>query len=159
MNTAYIGVGSNLGDRLGNLRKAKRLLSEKPGFEEIRTSPFYETEPVGGPADSPKYLNGVWEIKTGLSPAEMLEALRDIENTFGRTREYADAPRTLDLDLLVWGDMVLDEGDLKLPHPRMHERFFVMKPFSDLAPQWVHPGYKKSAKQLMEALLANPKEA
>jgi len=159
MSTAYVGVGSNLGDRLGNLRKAKRVLAEKSGIEDIRTSPFYETEPVGGPGDSPKYLNGVWEINTALSPAELLETLRDVENSFGRTRPFADAPRTLDLDLLVWDDMVLDEGDLKLPHPKMHERFFVMKPFSDLAPQWMHPGYKKSAKQLMEALLANSKEA
>lgn len=159
MNCFYIGAGSNLGDRLTTLRKAYAVLGSSAGIEKILSSAFYETDPVGGPPDSPKFLNAVWAVETELSPRQCLALLQDIENRFGRTRSEADAPRTLDLDLLTCRDMMLEEDDLVLPHPRLHERFFVLKPFSDLAPQWIHPKFRKSAKQLLETVLESHKQS
>ncbi|MBU4311686.1 MAG: 2-amino-4-hydroxy-6-hydroxymethyldihydropteridine diphosphokinase [Candidatus Omnitrophica bacterium] len=127
----YIGVGSNLGDRQGNIEAAIQGLREAGGIEVTKVSSIYETEPVGGP-QQPKYLNGVIAINTELEPRQLLLALQKIENQFGRERSVKNGPRTIDLDILMYGEEEIDEPDLKIPHPRMHEREFVLKPLRDI---------------------------
>lgn len=126
---ALIGLGSNLGDRLGALRAAVAGLPDV-----VAVSPVYETEPVGGPEGQPPYLNLVAELSTDLSPRELLEVARRLEAAAGRERAERFGPRTLDVDILLVGDEVVDEPDLTIPHPRMHERRFVLAPLADLAP-------------------------
>jgi len=127
----YIGVGSNLGDRQGYIEKAIQKLKETKGIEVKRVSNIYETEPVGWPEQG-KYLNGVIEIETDVEPKDLLRALQGIERQLGRKRIVKDGPRTIDLDILLYGDRNLDEPGLKIPHPKMHEREFVMKPLREL---------------------------
>jgi 2-amino-4-hydroxy-6-hydroxymethyldihydropteridine diphosphokinase len=127
----YIGVGANIGDREKNISEAVQKIQDIDGVEVKKISPLYETEPVGGP-DQPKYLNGVLEIETDFSPRHLLDILHDIENRLGRERTVKNGPRTIDLDILTYGDSRVDEPDLKIPHPRMAEREFVQKPLSDL---------------------------
>ena len=153
MPRIFIGAGSNLGHRFGFLSSARIHLSERPGFRFLKASPNYETKPVGGPEGQANYLNSVWEFETELSAREVLTALQEVENAFGRERSVPNAPRTLDLDLLAYDDQVADEEGLTLPHPRMQDRAFVLKPLSDLAPGWQHPVLKKSASKLLEACL------
>jgi 2-amino-4-hydroxy-6-hydroxymethyldihydropteridine diphosphokinase len=128
---AYIGLGSNLGDRLENLEAAVRALRETPGIRVVRSSSVYETAPVGGPPQG-DYLNAVLEIETGLKARELLAALQDVERRLGRVREERFGSRTIDLDLLTYHADVIDEPDLSVPHPRMHERAFVMVPLAEL---------------------------
>jgi len=127
----YIGIGSNLGNRERYIKEAIKKLKEAKGIQVIRVSNIYETEPVGGPKQG-KYLNGAIEIETKLKPKELLARLGEIEKELGRTREIENAPRTIDLDILLCGDEKIDEPGLKIPHPRMHERDFVMKPLNDI---------------------------
>jgi 2-amino-4-hydroxy-6-hydroxymethyldihydropteridine diphosphokinase len=127
----YIGIGSNLGDRRKNIDDALQKLRLTGGIEVKRVSPIYETDPVGGPAQ-PKYLNGVIEIETSLEPRGLLLTLQDIENQLGRKRAVKNGPRTIDLDILMYGSKKIDEPDLKIPHPKMNEREFVQKPLKDL---------------------------
>ena len=127
----YIGIGSNLGDRERYIKKAIKKLKEAKGIQVIRVSNIYETEPVGGPKQG-KYLNGAIEIETKLKPKELLARLEEIEKKLGRTREIENGPRTIDLDILLCGDEKIDEPGLKIPHPRMYERDFVMKPLNDI---------------------------
>lgn len=127
----YIGVGSNLGDRQGNIEAAIQRLREAGGIEVTKVSSIYETEPVGGP-QQPKYLNGVIAINTELEPRQLLLALQKIENQLGKQRSVKNGPRTIDLDILMYGEEEIDEPDLKIPHPRMHEREFVLKPLRDI---------------------------
>ncbi len=134
---AYVGLGSNLGDRAGYLLQALSALSRLPQTHLLRLSPIYETEPLGPP--QPPYLNGVAEVETGLPPRAFLEGLLGIEQALGRRREVPWGPRTIDLDLLFYGEMVLKEEDLVVPHPRLHERAFVLVPLADLAPGLFHP--------------------
>ena len=128
----YIAIGSNLGDRRKNIEDAIEKLRETEGVEVKKISNIYETEPVGGPANQPRYLNGVIEIETVLKPRQILFATQEIENQLGRKRMFEAGPRTIDLDILTYGDKKIDEMDLKIPHPRMHEREFVLKPLRDL---------------------------
>ena len=151
MSRVFIGVGSNLGHRFGFLLEGRSLVSECPGFTLRKASPNYETAPVGGPVGQRLYLNAVWEFETALPPEEVLKVLLEVEKKMGRERGEPNAPRTLDLDLLVYDDVVLDSGALTLPHPRMQERPFVLKPLSDIAPSWKHPVLKLSASKLLEA--------
>lgn len=123
----YIGVGSNLGDRHKNIKEAIEKLQEVEDIKVKRVSSIYETEPVGGPRQ-PRYLNGVIEIETDMEPRQLLFAAQKIEKQLGRKRIQKDGPRTIDLDILTYGDRKIDEPDLKIPHPRMHEREFVLKP-------------------------------
>ena len=153
MARAYIAVGSNLGGRLENLYLARQHLRREDGIELLRSSPFYETLPVGGPEGQSKYLNAVWEIETPLEPHDLLVRLQEIEKRLGRERSVPDAPRTLDLDLLIYEDRVIDETGLTLPHPRLHERLFVLKPLCDLAPRWRDPRSGLTARQLMEKVI------
>ncbi len=135
---AYVGLGSNLGDRAAHLAEALDALHATPEVEVLDVSPVYETEPVGPP--QPPYWNAVVRLRTGLAPRALLERLLAIEREAGRVRSAErNAPRTLDLDLLLYGDCCLSEPGLELPHPRLAERAFVLVPLRDLAPELRHP--------------------
>ena len=138
MTAAYVGLGSNLGDREATLRDALELLG---AHVEVRAvSSFRETEPVGV-VDQPRFLNGAAAVDTTLSPRELLDALLAVERSLGRTREGPRfGPRTIDLDLLLYGDESLDEPGLTVPHPRLHERAFALDPLAELDPGLVVPG-------------------
>jgi 2-amino-4-hydroxy-6-hydroxymethyldihydropteridine diphosphokinase len=153
MTTVYIGLGSNLGDRQQHLETAKRSLDALPETRLLRTSEAHETDPVGQ-EDQGAFLNAVAELDTRLGPWMLLEQLRRIERESGRQRhtETRWGPRTLDLDLLLYGDRVIDHAGLTVPHPRMMERRFVLGPLVELAPEAVHPKLKRTAKELLEAL-------
>jgi 2-amino-4-hydroxy-6-hydroxymethyldihydropteridine diphosphokinase len=137
---AYVGLGANLGDRERTLRAAVDALEEEPGIEVVAVSTLRETEPVGVGAQ-PCFLNGVAELATALPADELLERLLAVEQRFGRVRRPGEhGPRTLDLDLLLYGDEVIDEPGLTVPHPRLHERRFVLEPLAELAPGLAVPG-------------------
>ena len=129
---AFLGLGANLGDRRATLRAAVAALGDV-----VAVSPVYETDPVGGPPGQPAYLNLVVELDTDRSPRELLEEARRLEAAAGRVREERWGPRTLDVDVLLVGDLVVDEPDLVVPHPGMAERAFVLVPLADLAPELV----------------------
>lgn len=156
MTIAYIGVGSNLGSREANIEKAKEFLKKRNRIFFCRSAPVYETEPVGGPPQG-KFLNTVWEVETDLSAEKLLEALAEIEKALGRTREVENGPRTLDLDLLFFGNQIQNfdspaakkDFQLMLPHPKLHERWFVLKPLSDLSPELMHPVLKETVRELL----------
>ena len=131
--TAFVGIGSNLGDRETNLRRAIELLDEEEGIEVAAVSEIRETEPVGPVAQGP-FLNGAVEVETSLPPRELLERLLSVEERLGRVRVELFGPRTIDLDLLLYGRDRLDEPGLTVPHPRLHERRFALEPLSDLDP-------------------------
>lgn len=135
MNTsvrAYVGLGSNLGDSGATLHAALAELAALPGVQACTVSPFYRSAPVD--AGGPDFINAVAALDTTLAPLALLDALQALELRHGRERPYRHAPRTLDLDLLLHGDTRLDTRRLVLPHPRMHERAFVLRPLRDLAP-------------------------
>ncbi len=138
-NLAVVALGSNLGDRAGTLASAIRALGDRENTQVLRVSPWFETDPVGGPPGQPAFLNGAALIETGLTPEGLLQALLAIEQAHGRVRTAQDGPRTLDLDLLFFNDRVLQTADLTLPHPRMHDRRFVLYPLSQIVPGWRHP--------------------
>ncbi|ANN65911.1 2-amino-4-hydroxy-6-hydroxymethyldihydropteridine diphosphokinase [Bordetella bronchialis] len=129
---AYIGLGANLGDSAQTLRQALRELAAIPGIQDCVASPFYRTAPVD--ASGPDFVNAVARVATTLAPLALLDALQALELRHGRQRPYRNAPRTLDLDLLLYGDVRMDTPRLTLPHPRMRERAFVLAPLRDLAP-------------------------
>jgi 2-amino-4-hydroxy-6-hydroxymethyldihydropteridine diphosphokinase len=136
---AFISLGSTLGDREGHLRHALEALRATPGIHELAVSRIYETDPVGPPPQGP-YLNAVAEVETELEPRALLERLLRIELDAGRIRRgVRDEARTLDLDLLLYEERCIEEDGLTVPHPRMHERCFVLEPLCELAPQRVHP--------------------
>ncbi len=151
MQIAYIALGSNLGDRGDTLMAAVKKLSAAAGIEVRRISQFISTEPVGGPPDQPKYLNAAAEIQTTLGPQELLAALHEIEQSLGRDRaaEQRWGPRTCDLDILLIGELVMETAELTIPHPRMHERRFVLEPLAQIAPNAMHPVLKKTVVQLL----------
>lgn len=149
--SAFIGLGSNLGDREASLRRALAALAAEPDVELVAVSAFRETDPVGY-ADQPRFLNAAAEIETTLSPRELLERLLAIERSLGRAREGPRfGPRTIDLDLLVHGDEVVDEPGLAVPHARLHERRFALEPLAELAPGLVVPG-RGSVDELLSRL-------
>lgn len=140
MTRAYIGLGSNLGDREATIRRALALLAAAEGVELVAVSSLRETEPVGF-APQPRFLNGAAAVETDLSPRELLERLLAIERALGRVRSGPRfGPRRIDLDLLVYGDAQVEEPGLSVPHPRLHERRFVLEPLRELAPDLVVPG-------------------
>ena len=135
---AYLALGSNLGDRLGQLSRAVGLLDAADGVDVIRSSRIYETDPVGPP--QPAYLNAVIEVETSRSPRELLEACRAVEDAIGRVRTERWGPRTIDVDVLTFDERTVDEPDLQIPHPRMHERGFVLVPLGELDDDPMLPG-------------------
>ena len=156
MSRVFLALGSNLGDRQRFLDAAVRRLRAVPGLSIRRVSPYYETAPVGGPAESGSYLNAVAEADTSLTPEQLLQILLDIERQSGRMRGELNAPRTLDLDLLLYDDLVRHSPDPVVPHPRLHERRFVLQPLADLAPGLVHPTIKRSIRELLAGLPPDP---
>lgn len=139
MADVLIGLGSNLGDREGWFRSALDRLSGHPRIEVVSVSPLYETDPVGGPRDQGLFLNACATLDTSLEPSVLLRFMLDIERDAGRIRTVKDAPRTLDLDLLLYGDCVIEEPGLSVPHPAMAERPFVMAPAAALVGARLHP--------------------
>jgi 2-amino-4-hydroxy-6-hydroxymethyldihydropteridine diphosphokinase len=137
---AFLGLGSNLGDRVAHLRAAVASLPDL-----FRTSPVYETAPVGGPDDQGPYLNLVAELHTSRSPRQLLELCTRLEQDAGRVREVRWGPRTLDVDVLLIEGLEVDEPDLQVPHPRLAERRFVLAPLADLAPDLVTPAQVAAA--------------
>jgi 2-amino-4-hydroxy-6-hydroxymethyldihydropteridine diphosphokinase len=141
---AYVALGSNLGDREGTIRGALAELEQAPGIEVAAVSTLIDTDPVGV-VDQPRFLNGVAALDTELSAGDLLTVLLDVERRFGRRRDDAvpQGPRTLDLDLLLYGDAEIDEPGLAVPHPRLHEREFVLGPLAEVAPGLEVPGKGK----------------
>jgi 2-amino-4-hydroxy-6-hydroxymethyldihydropteridine diphosphokinase len=137
--TAYLGLGSNLGDRLANLQRAVDLLAAQPAVQVRRSSRVYESDPVGGPPQ-PDYLNAVVGVETSLSPRDLLEACLGVERRMGRVRSERWGPRVIDVDLLTYDEKDIGEPDLVVPHPRMHERAFVLVPLMELDPDPVLAG-------------------
>jgi 2-amino-4-hydroxy-6-hydroxymethyldihydropteridine diphosphokinase len=140
MSTAYIGIGSNLGEREDTIRQALALLAAEPGIEVDAVSSIRETDPVGI-VNQPKFLNAAARLLTDLAPRQVLERLLAVEQRLGRVRTGERfGPRTIDLDLLVYADEVVDEHGLRVPHPRLAERRFVLEPLVELDPELVVPG-------------------
>ena len=139
MTRAYVGLGANLGSREETLRRAVVLLGDADGVEVLAVSELRETDPVGV-VDQPLFLNGAVEVDTTRTPRELLDLLLEIERSLGRVREERWGPRTVDLDLLVYGDEDVDEPGLRVPHPHLHERRFALEPLADLDPELEVPG-------------------
>jgi len=150
---AYIAMGSNLGDRHAYFARASELIAQLPQTTIECRSSIIETEPVG-PGDQGAYLNGVVMVSTRLSPSELLEALLWIESSMGRDRanEVRWGPRVIDLDVLVFGEQIIDEPGLSIPHPRLHTRVFVLEPLCELAPDLRIPGYEKTPREMLGVL-------
>ena len=149
MPLAYLSLGSNVGDRAANLQAAISALSALG--EVTKLSSFYETEPVEFTAQA-WFLNCVLELDTTLSPRELIGAMLAVEQRMGRRREKTKGPRNIDLDLLLYEDRVVEEQGLKVPHPAMHERRFVLAPLVEIAPDVTHPRLKKTARELLHGL-------
>ena len=151
-HTAYVALGSNLGDKEGNLRRALELLEER-GVEVVRVSSFICTEPYGV-TDQPKFLNGVWQVRSSLAPLALLHILLAIEQEMGRVRLRHWGERNIDLDLLLYEDVVMDTPELTLPPPDMQHRDFVLLPLDEIAPEIIHPTLQKTIHELVICLSA-----
>ena len=147
---AYVGIGSNLDDPIGQVRRAFQALADILATCCVARSPLYRTAPVGGPADQPDYVNAVVALDTGLTPKQLLMVLQALELAHGRNRTVRWGARTLDLDLLLYDQITSDDPWLTLPHPRLHERAFVLYPLYDIAPTLTIPGRGR-----LSELLAN----
>ncbi len=156
MRRALIGLGSNLGDRHGWLRHALGRLDADTRIEVRATSPLFETAPVGGPPGQGPFLNACAELRTSCEARDLLARMLDIERETGRVRSVKDAPRTLDLDLLLYGDEVIEEEGLCVPHPCMTDRPFVMVPAAAVAGTWVHPVARRTLDDLTRGLTETP---
>lgn len=148
MPSIFLGVGSNIEPREENISKAISLLKEK-GFKIVKSSPIYQTQPVGYESQ-PKFLNLVLHIEEKTSPKSCLYTLKEIEREMGRTPTFPNGPRVIDLDILFYDSLIVDTPELKIPHPRLHKRAFVLIPLSQIAPDFLHPVFKKSVKELLK---------
>ena len=151
LHTAHIALGSNLGDKAANLRRALELLDER-GVEVVKVSSFICTEPYGV-TDQPQFLNAVCQVRTSLEPLALLHTLLGIEQEMGRVRLRHWGERNIDLDLLLYEDVVMDTPELKLPHPDMQNRDFVLLPLFEIAPELIHPVLRKNIRELKEKLI------
>ncbi len=147
--TAYLGLGSNLGNRQDNLDKALNLLSQRLQVRQV--SSIYDTEPVGN-VNQPRFLNSVCQVHTRLTPTELLALAKGIELKLGRAPGTANAPRPIDIDILFYGDQVIETPELIIPHPRLVERAFVLVPLAEITPDLVHPVNGKTIKELKKEL-------
>lgn len=146
----YVGLGSNLGDRHANIERAICLLKEEPEVRVMKVSSIIETEPEES-TNQPKFLNAACEIETNLSPIDLLGKLKRIENRLDRPTEYErNSPRTIDLDILIFGDLLLRGKTLTVPHIKLHKRHFVLTGLAELVPDLFVPGYQKTIKQLLD---------
>lgn len=150
MAIVYLGIGSNLGKREDNCLKAIKALEEK-GITIKKRSHLYETEPWGV-REQPNFINMAIEVETDLPPDKLLQIVKGIEEEMGRTETFKWGPRIIDIDILLYNDIVYETPDLKIPHPLMHERDFVLKPLSEIAPDKVHPVLKKTISELLQNL-------
>lgn len=148
---AYLGIGSNLGDRMENLRSSLRLIDETNHSKVVRTSPVYETEPYGD-VEQDNFLNAVVEIETQLSPGQLMDTLLSIEAELKRERIIHWGPRTIDLDILFYDDLVSSDPHITLPHPGVHERLFVLVPLCDIASDLRHPVLGESCSELVRKI-------
>lgn len=146
---AYLGLGSNLGDRMSNLARALEILSRKLTIKQV--SSVYETEPVGY-EQQPLFLNAVLSAATDMKPLELLRFVKQVEAELGRKPSFPDGPRSIDVDILLYGDQVLETPELTIPHPRLAERAFVLVPLAEIAAELVHPGAKRTIGELLEAV-------
>lgn len=147
MNTAYIAIGSNIGDRQKAMQDALKLI-EKEGIKVKKVSNFYETPPYGY-TDQPPFLNGAIEVQTTLSARELLKTLLSIEKDLGRVRKFKWGPRIIDLDIIFFNNEIYNEPDLIIPHPDMQNRSFVLTPLNDICPTYLHPNLNKTVHDLM----------
>lgn len=154
---SYIGLGSNLGNRLGNIRFALAAMGQMPGSKVLRMSGVYETEPYGNPGQ-PKFLNAAVELETSMEPAMLLKSLQRVEHHMGRVRQVKWEPRVIDLDILYFGSQVIDTPQLKVPHPELSLRGFVLVPLSDLIPDFEDPVKKQKVKVLLKKIPRTPKD-
>jgi len=150
--TAYIAVGANLGDRRGNIEAALGRVGETAGVRVTRVSTLMENPAVGGPAGSPAFLNAVAEVETSLSAEALLGVLLGVEKSLGRVRAEKWGPRAIDLDLVLYGDQVIEEPGLTVPHPLMHTRRFVLGPLAEIAPEVVHPVSGRRIRELLAGI-------
>ncbi|MDI6889955.1 MAG: 2-amino-4-hydroxy-6-hydroxymethyldihydropteridine diphosphokinase [Thermodesulfovibrionales bacterium] len=150
MAIAYIGIGSNLGNRQENCLRAIEIL-EKRGITVKKKSSIYETEPWGV-KDQPRFINMAIEVETGLEPKELLRILKEVEREVGREESFKWGPRIIDLDILLFDALILREDNLEIPHPLMHERDFVLRPLCEIAPERIHPILKVRVCDLMQEL-------
>jgi 2-amino-4-hydroxy-6-hydroxymethyldihydropteridine diphosphokinase len=151
-SVAFIGLGSNLGDRRAILEGAIATLAATPGVSIRRVSAFHDTEPVGGPPGQGTYLNAAAALETTLEPLALLRVLQDIEVRFGRVRTVRWGERTLDLDLLLFDDRIIETAEVTVPHPRLAERRFVLEPLSEIAPEAVEPVSGRTVSELLGEL-------
>jgi 2-amino-4-hydroxy-6-hydroxymethyldihydropteridine diphosphokinase len=148
---AYIGIGSNLGDRQKNIRAAVDRMKHSPGIAVLSVSSMLENPAIGGPPDSPPFFNAAAKIETTVGSHALLHQLLEIEKSLGRDRRVKWEPRLIDLDLLLYGDQIVSSQELVVPHPLMHERAFVLRPLAEIAPDAVHP----TLQMTIAGLLAN----
>ncbi|AVQ45013.1 2-amino-4-hydroxy-6-hydroxymethyldihydropteridine diphosphokinase [Clostridium botulinum] len=150
MHTAYIAFGSNIGDKKDYIKRALEKIEERE-IKIIKVSPIYETEPYGV-LDQDSFLNGVVRIETNLTPEDLIEVLLDIEKQLDRVRERKWGPRTIDLDIIFYDDLIINKNNLIIPHKDMENREFVLKPLCDIDENFIHPVLKKSVRQLYDRL-------
>ncbi len=142
----YLGLGANLGDRQANLAQAVELLGQRLDIEKV--SSIYETEPVGY-KDQPLFLNAVCRVQTDIGPLQLLSLVKGIEASMGRVPNFSDGPRLIDIDIILYGDMVMMDPELSIPHPRMAQRAFVLIPLAEIAPGLVHPFSGESVEEMV----------